>query len=59
MPVQWVNLPDLDFRGFSGAIVGGALRPGDRVRVLEGCGLSIVSADSRRSVVRQWWQSAG
>ncbi len=34
MPVQWVNRPDLDFRGFSGAIVGGALRPGDRVRVL-------------------------
>ena len=33
MPVQWVNRPDLDFRGFSGAIVGGTLRPGDRVRV--------------------------
>jgi len=34
MPVQWVNRPDLDFRGFSGQIVGGVLRPGDRVRVL-------------------------
>ncbi|MGW0045604.1 adenylyl-sulfate kinase, partial [Rhodococcus sp. NPDC003348] len=34
MPVQWVNRPDLDFRGFSGQIVGGAVRPGDRVRVL-------------------------
>ncbi|MGO4205388.1 sulfate adenylyltransferase subunit CysN [Rhodococcus sp. TAF43] len=34
MPVQWVNRPDLDFRGFSGQIVGGILRPGDRVRVL-------------------------
>jgi bifunctional enzyme CysN/CysC len=34
MPVQWVNRPDLDFRGFSGVIVGGSLRPGDRVRVL-------------------------
>jgi len=34
MPVQWVNRPDLDFRGFSGAIVGGTLRPGDQVRVL-------------------------
>ena len=34
MPVQWVNRPNLDFRGFSGRIVGGSVRPGDRVRVL-------------------------
>jgi bifunctional enzyme CysN/CysC len=34
LPVQWVNRPDLDFRGFSGQIVGGTVRPGDRVRVL-------------------------
>ncbi len=34
MPVQWVNRPDLDFRGFSGRIVGGTVRPGDPVRVL-------------------------
>jgi bifunctional enzyme CysN/CysC len=34
MPVQWVNRPDLDFRGFSGLIVGGTVRAGDRVRVL-------------------------
>ncbi|QCQ93212.1 sulfate adenylyltransferase subunit CysN [Rhodococcus sp. SGAir0479] len=34
MPVQWVNRPDLDFRGFSGRIVSGVLRPGDRVRAL-------------------------
>ena len=33
MPVQWVNRPNLDFRGFSGQIVGGTVRPGDRVRV--------------------------
>jgi bifunctional enzyme CysN/CysC len=33
LPVQWVNRPDLDFRGFSGQIVGGVVRPGDRVRV--------------------------
>ncbi len=33
MPVQWVNRPDLDFRGFSGQIVSGIVRPGDRVRV--------------------------
>ncbi len=34
MPVQWVNRPNLDFRGFSGRIVGGAIRPGDAIRVL-------------------------
>ena len=34
MPVQWVNRPNLDFRGFSGRIVGGVARPGDPVRVL-------------------------
>jgi bifunctional enzyme CysN/CysC len=34
MPVQWVNRPDLDFRGFSGTVVGGSVRPGDLVRVL-------------------------
>ncbi|MGI5452431.1 sulfate adenylyltransferase subunit CysN [Streptomyces sp. CA-249302] len=34
LPVQWVNRPDLDFRGFSGQIAGGTTRPGDRVRVL-------------------------
>jgi bifunctional enzyme CysN/CysC len=34
MPVQWVNRPNLDFRGFSGAIVGGTVRIGDAVRVV-------------------------
>jgi bifunctional enzyme CysN/CysC len=34
LPVQWVNRPSLDFRGFSGTVVGGTVRPGDRVRVL-------------------------
>jgi bifunctional enzyme CysN/CysC len=34
MPVQWVNRPDHEFRGFSGMVVGGSVRPGDRVRVL-------------------------
>jgi bifunctional enzyme CysN/CysC len=34
MPVQWVNRPNLDFRGFSGRIVGGTIRPGDAIRVL-------------------------
>jgi bifunctional enzyme CysN/CysC len=34
MPVQWVNRPNLDFRGFAGTIASGTVRPGDRVRVL-------------------------
>lgn len=34
MPVQWVNRPNLDFRGFSGLIASGQVRPGDTVRVL-------------------------
>ena len=34
LPVQWVNRPDLDFRGFSGQIVGGTVRPGDQVRIV-------------------------
>ncbi|WP_306120211.1 MULTISPECIES: sulfate adenylyltransferase subunit CysN [unclassified Roseitalea] len=34
MPVQWVNRPSADFRGFSGRIAGGTVSPGDRVKVL-------------------------
>ncbi|MCK6420922.1 MAG: sulfate adenylyltransferase subunit CysN [Aquabacterium sp.] len=32
VPVQWVNRPNLDFRGFAGTVAGGTVRPGDRVR---------------------------
>ena len=34
MPVQWVNRPDLDFRGYAGRIAGGIIRPGDDIRVI-------------------------
>ena len=34
MPVQWVNRPNLDFRGFSGLISSGKIRPGDNVRIV-------------------------
>jgi bifunctional enzyme CysN/CysC len=34
MPVQWVNRPNLDFRGFSGFISAGVIRPGDRIKAL-------------------------
>ena len=33
MPVQWVNRPDLDFRGFCGTIASGRVSPGDSVTV--------------------------
>jgi bifunctional enzyme CysN/CysC len=33
MPVQWVNRPNLDFRGFAGTIAGGVIKPGQRIRV--------------------------
>jgi bifunctional enzyme CysN/CysC len=31
MPVQWVNRPNLDFRGFAGSIAGGRIAPGDEI----------------------------
>ena len=34
LPVQWVNRPNLDFRGFAGLIAGGTVKPGDAVRIL-------------------------
>jgi len=34
MPVQWVNRPDQNFRGFSGQIASGSMRPGADIRIL-------------------------
>jgi bifunctional enzyme CysN/CysC len=34
LPVQWVNRPNLDFRGFSGLIATGSVKAGDKIRVL-------------------------
>ncbi len=49
MPVQWVNRPDLDFRGFAGTIASGSIKPGERIRVSpsgrESTVARIVSAD--------------
>ncbi len=33
LPVQWVNRPNLDFRGFTGMVTSGRVRPGDAIRV--------------------------
>ena len=43
MPVQWVNRPDLDFRGFSGLIASGAAKIGDPVRILPSGKTSTIS----------------
>ena len=49
MPIQWVNRPNLDFRGFCGQIAAGAVQAGDRVRILpsgrEAVVARIVTAD--------------
>ena len=43
MPVQWVNRPNLDFRGFSGQVSTGLVRPGDAIRVLPSGKTSTIS----------------
>lgn len=44
MPVQWVNRPNLDFRGFAGTIAAGSIRPGDPVVVARSGRSSTVKA---------------
>jgi len=34
MPVQYVNRPNLDFRGFCGTVASGTIRPGEEIMVL-------------------------
>ena len=49
MPVQWVNRPNHEFRGYTGLIASGEVRPGDEIRVLPSGSMSkidrIVSFD--------------
>ncbi|GAA0760375.1 bifunctional enzyme CysN/CysC [Erythromicrobium ramosum] len=44
MPVQLVNRPNLDFRGFAGQIASGVVRPGDAVRIVPSGKTSTVKA---------------
>jgi bifunctional enzyme CysN/CysC len=44
LPVQWVNRPHLDFRGFTGTIPSGSVRRGDAI---------VVAASGRQSLVTQ------
>jgi len=46
MPVQWVNRPNAEFRGFAGLIASGTVRRGDALRVLPA---------GRRSTVTGIW----
>ncbi|WP_067340162.1 sulfate adenylyltransferase subunit CysN [Stappia indica] len=50
LPVQWVNRPNLDFRGFSGTIAGGRVNVGDEV---------VVAASGRTSTVRSILSQTG
>jgi len=34
LPVQWVNRPNLDFRGFAGTLASGTIKVGDTVRAM-------------------------
>ncbi|MDQ0395796.1 sulfate adenylyltransferase subunit CysN [Labrys monachus] len=42
-PVQWVNRPNLDFRGFAGTVASGSIRPGDAVTVASSGKSSVVT----------------
>lgn len=50
LPVQWVNRPNSDFRGFSGLIPSGAIKPGDAVTVLPA---------GAKSTVKEVWGPEG
>ncbi len=41
-PVQYVNRPNLDFRGFCGTIAGGSIKKGERITVLPSGKSSVV-----------------
>ena len=42
LPVQWVNRPNQTFRGFSGSIVSGRVKPGDEIRAVPSGRTSLV-----------------
>ena len=43
-PVQWVNRPNADFRGFAGTVAAGSIAPGDGVQVLPSGSKAVVTA---------------
>ena len=59
LPVQWVNRPDLDFRGFSGTVAAGSIAPGDQIIAIPSGKRSVVDrivtmdGDLNRATKRQ------
>ena len=57
LPVQWVNRPNLDFRGFSGTIASGTVEVGDEIIVIPSGKRStvkeIVTFDGNRDIARE------
>ncbi|MGH7714526.1 MAG: sulfate adenylyltransferase subunit CysN, partial [Vulcanimicrobiaceae bacterium] len=43
MPVQWVNRPHLDFRGYAGTVASGTIRRGARLSVLPAGGIATLA----------------
>ena len=52
MPVQWVNRPHLDFRGFCGTVASGVIRPGDELLVASS-GRTVFFVSHNTQAVRQ------
>lgn len=44
LPIQWVNRPNLDFRGFSGQISSGSIKVGDKIKTLPSAKESVVKS---------------
>lgn len=57
LPVQWVNRPNLDFRGFSGTVASGTVEVGDEIIVIPSGKRStvkeIVTFDGNRDIARE------
>jgi bifunctional enzyme CysN/CysC len=59
MPVQWVNRPDQNFRGFSGTIASGQVKPGDQVKIMPSAKTAVIDrivtfdGDLRQGVAHQ------
>jgi len=71
LPVQWVNRPHQDFRGFAGTLVAGTVRPGDEVvalpsgrrsrvaRVIGAAGIDVSAPGQEASAVQHDMPAAG
>ena len=64
MPVQWVNRPNLDFRGFAGEVASGVINVGDAIKVLpsgkqiKGYNLKNMDFSTMRKYIRDHFSQA-